>query len=244
MGSRIERILDFARVNDSLYHSWLFRLFRDEFNPKELLSYFENASLSQFQATRRDSLAHSYAQHIAYSYYGRKHGGTASSGTVHYIICQQHLRRFTVVAEARPKPWHEKPNPFTLSSCDAKDMSISFSRPSSQPSAALCAPNAQHCDQAYNMRIKCTYVLKKGEEMHWRELWVTQGRKTPTHMRLCQMNSLADHVKGRDREYTLSRPHRFICAYLYKRTEEVKRNHYTICEEAGCEGCAGIKRIK
>lgn len=114
-----------------------------------------------------------------------------------------------------------------------------------QPSSTLCAPTSQRCDQAYNMRIKCTYVLKKAEGMHWRELWVTQGRKTPTHMRLCQMNSLADHVKGRVREYTISQPHRFICANLYKRTEQVRKNHYyTICEEAGCEGCAGIKKIK
>lgn len=75
-------------------------------------------------------------------------------------------------------------------------------------------------------------------QMHWRELWVTQGQKTPTHMRLCQMK---DHVKERDREYTLSQSHRFICG-----TSEMsrsKRNHYTICEEAGCEGCAGIKKI-
>ncbi len=113
-----------------------------------------------------------------------------------------------------------------------------------QPSSALCAPNAQRCDPAHGMRIKCTYVLKKQEEMHWRELWVTQGRKTPTHMRLCQMNSLADHVKGRDKQYTLSQSHRFICANLYKRIEQVKGNHYTICEEAGCEGCAGIQKTK
>lgn len=94
-----------------------------------------------------------------------------------------------------------------------------------QPSSALCAPNAQRCDPAYGMRIKCTYVLKKQEEMHQRELWVTQGR----------MNSLADHVKEREKEYTLSQPHRFICASLHKRT---------ICEEAGCEGCAGIRKTK
>ena len=113
-----------------------------------------------------------------------------------------------------------------------------------QPSSALCAPNARRCDPAYSMRMKCTYVLKKQEEIHWRDLWVTQGRKTPTHMRLCQMNSLADHVKGRDKQYTLSQPHRFICASLYKRNEQVKGNHYTICEEADCEGCAGIQKTK
>lgn len=73
-----------------------------------------------------------------------------------------------------------------------------------QPSSTLCAPNARPCDQTYHMRIKCTYVLKEEEGMHWRELWVTQGRKTPTHMRLCQMRSLADHVRGRDREYTIA----------------------------------------
>lgn len=112
-----------------------------------------------------------------------------------------------------------------------------------QPSSALCAPNAQRCDPAHGMRIKCTYVLKKQEEMHWRELWVTQGRKTWTHMRLCQVDSLADHVKGRDKQYTLSQ-HRFICANLYKRIEQVKGNHYTICEEAGCEGRAGIQKTK
>lgn len=28
---------------------------------------------------------------------------------------------------------------------------------------------------------------------------------------------------------------------LYKRTEQVRKNHYTICKEAGCEGCADIK---
>lgn len=94
------------------------------------------------------------------------------------------------------------------------------------------------------MRIKCTYVLRKGEGVHWRELWITQGRITPTHMRLCQMNSLADHVKGMDKEYPLAQPHRLLCAYLYKRAEQVKRNQYTVCEEAGCEGCASIKKIK
>jgi hypothetical protein len=113
-----------------------------------------------------------------------------------------------------------------------------------QPSSALCAPNAQRCHPAYGMHIKCTYVLKKQEEMHWRELWVTQGRKTPTHMRLCQMNTLADHVKEREKEYTLSQPHRFICASLNKRIKQVKGNHYTICEETGCEGCAGIQKTK
>ena len=34
-----------------------------------------------------------------------------------------------------------------------------------QPSSTLRAPDAQRYDQAYNMRIKYTYVLKKGEGM-------------------------------------------------------------------------------
>ena len=66
-----------------------------------------------------------------------------------------------------------------------------------QPSDALCAPSARPCDPAYGMRIKCTYDLKMQEETHRRELWVTDLRR-PTHRRLCQMNSLADHVKGKD----------------------------------------------
>lgn len=53
-----------------------------------------------------------------------------------------------------------------------------------QPSSAPCAPNAQHRDPAHGMRIECTSILKKQEGMHWRELWVTQGRK-PAHIRLC-----------------------------------------------------------
>lgn len=42
-----------------------------------------------------------------------------------------------------------------------------------QPSFTLCAPNTQSCDSAYDMRIMCTYVLKEGKEMYWKELWVT-----------------------------------------------------------------------
>ena len=49
-----------------------------------------------------------------------------------------------------------------------------------QPSSTLYASDAQRCDQAYHLRIRCTYVLKKGEGMYRRELWVTQGPETPT----------------------------------------------------------------
>lgn len=101
-----------------------------------------------------------------------------------------------------------------------------------QPSDALCAPSARPCDPAYGMRVKCPYDLKMREETHRRELWVTDSRLT--HLRLCQMNSLADHVKGKDKKHTLSQPHRFIFPPLHKRIKEITGICYTVCEDAGC----------
>lgn len=92
------------------------------------------------------------------------------------------------------------------------------------------------------MRIKCTYDLKMQEETHRRELWVTDSRLT--HLRLFQMNSLADHVKGKDKKHTLSQPHRFIFPPLHKRIKEITGFCYTVCEDAGCQGCAGIRNTK
>ena len=114
-----------------------------------------------------------------------------------------------------------------------------------QPSFALCAPSARPCDPAYGMRIKCTYDLKLQEETHRRVLWVTGVTDSRlTHLRLCQINSLADHVKGKDKKHTLSQPHRFIYPPLHKRINEITGICYTVCEDAGCQGCAGIRNTK
>ena len=111
-----------------------------------------------------------------------------------------------------------------------------------QPYFALSAPNAQPCDPAYGMRIKCTYDLEVQGEKYRRELWVTDSK--PTHRKLCKMNSLADHVKGKDKKHTLSQPHRFIYPPLHKRNKKITEIFYTVCEDAGCQGCADIRNTK
>ena len=55
------------------------------------------------------------------------------------------------------------------------------------------------------------------------------------------MSSLADHVKGMDKNHTLSQPHRFIFPALHKRDTEITGIRYTVCEDAGCQGCAGVR---
>lgn len=72
------------------------------------------------------------------------------------------------------------------------------------------------------------------EDGGWRMNGPVNSRKSL--FKLIRMES-----KNIFRKYTISQPLRFIRVNLYKRTEQVRKNHYTICKEAGCEGCADIK---
>lgn len=90
-------------------------------------------------------------------------------------------------------------------------------------SFSYCASHAQRHDPAYGMQIKCTYHVEKDGISARRKFWTTQretGRKREnlSHKRLCQMNTVADCRNGKTTEY-----------------------HYTICNEASCEGCPRIK---
>ena len=64
-----------------------------------------------------------------------------------------------------------------------------------QPPSALCAPNAQCCDPAHCMRIKCTYVHKKQEEMHWRGVVGNSGTENTD-----PYANVSDELSGGPRE--------------------------------------------
>lgn len=107
-----------------------------------------------------------------------------------------------------------------------------------QPSSHLCVSNAQPSDSAYHMRIKCSYQLQSKAGLLSGEVWVTNGTQTHLHKRLCQMSSFADYIVGRDNEYTLLQPHRFIAKSVYRDAEVFTKNYYTSCHNSSCGGCA------
>jgi len=91
-----------------------------------------------------------------------------------------------------------------------------------QPSSALCP----RMHNVAILRIVCASSVptfsRSRKKCVKESCLVTQGRKISTHMPLCQVDPVADHVKARDKLYTLSQPHRFICAILHKRIEQVR----------------------
>jgi hypothetical protein len=113
-------------------------------------------------------------------------------------------------------------------------------------SFSYCAPHAQRHDPAYGMQIKCTYHVEKDGISARRKFWTTRretGRKREnlSHKRLCQMTTVADCWNGKTTEYVLSQPHRFLQNQRGTNSGRLRGKHYTICNEASCEGCPRIK---
>lgn len=65
----VSGMLNKAKIDTSLYHSWHFDLFRREFDPSVWEPYLKNIFLPRLASTRQSALRHAHAQRIAYSFY-------------------------------------------------------------------------------------------------------------------------------------------------------------------------------
>lgn len=101
-------------------------------------------------------------------------------------------------------------------------------------SKTLAAPNAGPSDSAQGLRIEVNYEIQRGWQTVPVRLYYEPKKTAKLHIRLCQMNTLADAVTAKSSRYTRLQPHRLIL------TSE-KGNGYTSCQSTDCEVCAGFE---
>lgn len=106
-------------------------------------------------------------------------------------------------------------------------------------SKTLAAPNAGPSDSAQGLRIEVNYEIQRGLQTVPVKLYCEPKKTAKLHIRLCQMNSLADAVTAKSSRYTRLQPHRLIVT-----NEKGVSNGYTSCQSTDCEVCAGFARDK
>jgi len=96
----------------------------------------------------------------------------------------------------------------------------------------LAAPNACSHDSGYGLCIELKYEVQREGKAFVVSLHSVPTIRSKPHLRLCQINSLADLVALNSSRYSSSQPHRLIIS-----NKKGVQNGYTYCQDSKCEVC-------